>query len=441
MHTTHRSILRFWSPLAMTWLLMAAEGPIVAAIIARMPEPKINLASFGIAFAFALIFEAPVIMLMSATVALVKNPSSYLKMLNFTRVLNWVVLAINLLVLFTPTFQHVINLLDVPKQVETLTYNALLLLLPWPVAIGYRRFYQGILIKYKQTRKVAWGTFIRLVCMFSTCYSAYYLNNTPGVCAGAMALSAGVLSECIFVFFASRPIVNALMSYPKQEQEPDYVLSYPFILRFCYPLALTSFIGLAVQPLVTFFVGMCRSPLESLAVLPVINAFIFIFKCIGLSYQEVVIALIGDEFEGYTALRSFSYSLAGIFSFILILTVFTPLADLWFEVFFGLSPELYDFARIPLRIMSFVPALTIILCWQRAMAINTRNNILITYAVGIECGIIVLGMSVGAYFNWYTGAVIACTSLSLGRLAGCLFLANKKAQISHDYKSSAIQGT
>lgn len=439
MHTTHKSILRFWSPLAMTWLLMAAEGPIIAAIIARMAEPKINLASYGIAFAFALIFEAPVIMLMSATVALVKNPASYLKMLTFTRVLNWTVLAINLLVLFTPAFEHVISLLEVPRKVEALTYDALLLLLPWPIAIGYRRFYQGILIKYKQTRKVAWGTMIRLVFMFTSCYTAYYLNELPGVSAGAIALSAGVVSECIFVFFASRPIVRALMTYP-QDQAPDYVLSYPFILRFCYPLALTSFIGLAVQPFVTFFVGMCRSPLESLAVLPVINSFIFIFKCVGLSYQEVVIALIGENFEGYPALRSFSYSLAAIFTFILVFIVFTPIADFWFEVLSGLSPELSAFARTPLRIMTFVPALTIILCWQRAMAINTRNNILITYAVGIECSIIVLGMSIGVYFDWFPGAVIACASLSLGRLGSCLFLANQKARIAPRYDSSAIQG-
>ena len=423
----------------MTWLLMAAEGPIIAAIIARMAEPKINLASYGIAFAFALIFEAPVIMLMSATVALVKNPSSYLKMLSFTRVLNWVVLAINLCALYPPVFQKVIGLLDVPEQVEALTYDALLLLLPWPIAIGYRRFYQGLLIKYKQTRKVAWGTFIRLVCMFTSCYGAYYLNELPGVSAGALALSAGVVSECIFVFFASRPIVNALLSYPEQQQESGYVLSYPYILRFCYPLALTSFIGLAVQPFVTFFVGMCRSPLESLAVLPVINSFIFIFKCVGLSYQEVVIALIGERFEGYRALRSFSYSLAAVFTIVLIFTVFTPIADFWFEVFSGLSPELSSFARTPLRIMTLVPALTIILCWQRAMAINTKNNILITYAVGVECSIIVSGMLVAAYSDLFPGAVIACASLSLGRLGGCLFLANKKSKIAPKYQDAAIQ--
>jgi hypothetical protein len=32
------SILWFWLPLAATWLMMAAEGPYVAAIIARMPD-------------------------------------------------------------------------------------------------------------------------------------------------------------------------------------------------------------------------------------------------------------------------------------------------------------------------------------------------------------------------------------------------------------------
>lgn len=441
MHTTHKGIIRFWYPLAMTWLLMAAEGPIIAAIIARMSEPKLNLASYGIAFAFALIFEAPVIMLMSATVALVKSPASYLKMLNFTRILNMVVLGINLLALYPPFFAKLISILKLPEEVEILTYNALLLLLPWPVAIGYRRFYQGLLIKYKQTKKVAWGTVVRLICMFTTCYAAYYSGEFPGVGAGAMALSAGVISECLFVFIASRPVVNALLSYRSKDGKADeYVLSYPFILQFCYPLALTSFIGLAVQPLVTFFVGMCKSPLESLAVLPVISAFIFIFKCVGLSYQEVVIALIGERFEAYHALRKFSYSLAAIFTCILLVTVLTPLADLWFEVFSGLSPELTDFARTPLKIMAFVPALTIILCWQRAMAINTRNNILITYAVAVECSIIVVTMSLGAYLDWYHGAIVACTALSLGRLGGCLFLAYRKEKIFPDYKKSAVQG-
>ncbi len=59
-------IFKFWLPLAATWLMMSLEGPFIAAIIARLPEPKFNLAAYGVAFSFALIIEAPVIMIMSA---------------------------------------------------------------------------------------------------------------------------------------------------------------------------------------------------------------------------------------------------------------------------------------------------------------------------------------------------------------------------------------
>ena len=43
-------ITRFWSPLAATWVMMAAEGPLIAATIARLPDPKLNLAAHGVAF-------------------------------------------------------------------------------------------------------------------------------------------------------------------------------------------------------------------------------------------------------------------------------------------------------------------------------------------------------------------------------------------------------
>ena len=48
---SYRQIFFFWLPLASTWLMMAVEGPYLAAIIARLPDPTANLAAFGVAFA------------------------------------------------------------------------------------------------------------------------------------------------------------------------------------------------------------------------------------------------------------------------------------------------------------------------------------------------------------------------------------------------------
>ncbi|HCK34271.1 MAG TPA: hypothetical protein DHW20_03780, partial [Gemmatimonadetes bacterium] len=85
MRHTQRTIALFWAPLAATWVMMAAEGPFLAAMIARMPGPEFNLGAYGVAFALAILIEAPVIMLMSAATSLVKDRISYLKMRNFSR--------------------------------------------------------------------------------------------------------------------------------------------------------------------------------------------------------------------------------------------------------------------------------------------------------------------------------------------------------------------
>ena len=55
---TLKTVYRLWWPLALTWLMMAIEGPFLAAIIARMGESSTNLAAYGIAYAFGLITEA-----------------------------------------------------------------------------------------------------------------------------------------------------------------------------------------------------------------------------------------------------------------------------------------------------------------------------------------------------------------------------------------------
>ena len=98
---------------------------------------------------------------------------------------------------------------------------------------------------------------------------------------GALSLSAAVMMETI----VSRIMANDSVNKIKTSKDNSYEqLTYKKIFYFYYPLALTSRIGLGVQPLVTFFVGRSRMALESLAVLPVITSFVFIFRALGLSY-------------------------------------------------------------------------------------------------------------------------------------------------------------
>ena len=68
-------------------MMMAIEGPFLAAMIARLAEPVYNLAAHGVAFAVAIILEAPVIMMLGAATALVDGRVSFLRLRRFTAAL------------------------------------------------------------------------------------------------------------------------------------------------------------------------------------------------------------------------------------------------------------------------------------------------------------------------------------------------------------------
>ena len=81
---TQSRILRLWLPLEAAWLLMAVEGPYLAAILARLPDPVLNLGAFGVACGLAWLFESPIILIMSAATALVENRDSLRRLRAFT---------------------------------------------------------------------------------------------------------------------------------------------------------------------------------------------------------------------------------------------------------------------------------------------------------------------------------------------------------------------
>ncbi|MBS0011342.1 MAG: hypothetical protein KFF49_08020, partial [Bacteroidales bacterium] len=205
---SYKKIFLFWSPLALTWLMMAAEQPFLVSVIARLPDAKYNLAAFGIAFSFALIVEAPVIMLMSASTALVTDRDSYRKMKRFTDILNISVVLVQLILLIPPVFNFIVqDLMGVPENIAHLTYIALILLILWPPAIGYRRFYQGILIRNNLTRRVTYGTLIRLL-MISLAGFGLYLAGIEGAYVGAATLSIAVFAEAIASWLMARKTVR-----------------------------------------------------------------------------------------------------------------------------------------------------------------------------------------------------------------------------------------
>lgn len=416
---TYRRIFLFWGPLALTWLMMALEQPILIAFIARLGEAKVNLAAFGIAGSFAMIIEAPVIMLMSASTALVTGRHSYRKLRRFTDILNLGVTGIQLLVLIPPVFRFiVIDLMGVPEEVAGLAHIALLIFLPWAASIGYRRFYQGILIRNNLTRRVTYGTLVRLTVIV-TVGVILYSAGVKGAYVGAGAMSLAVFTEAI----ATRMMASgALKRILEKEDIENRSLGLRKISKFYYPLAITSLLSLGVHPFVTFFLGRSYMAVESLAVLPVVSSLVFIFRSLGLSYQEVNIALIGNQRQNYRPLRNYAVYMGAAVTVLITILAFTPLADLWFVNVSGLSQELADMSYLPLKIMILLPALTVLLNYQRSLLLINRTTGPISAATAIELISIIAILLVCTVFLNMTGVVAASIAFTVGKGISTLYL-------------------
>ena len=119
--TTSR-ILQTWWPLALGWLIMNVEMPVLSAFVARMFDPKHNLAAWGIVVSLAMILASPVMMMLSASTALSKDWASYCRVRRYMFVIAGGLTLLHGLMVFTPvSYTH----LDVYKrQAVTSSFDA-----------------------------------------------------------------------------------------------------------------------------------------------------------------------------------------------------------------------------------------------------------------------------------------------------------------------------
>ena len=415
------TIFRFWLPLAATWLMMAAEGPFVAALVARLPEPTFNLAAFGVALSLAFVAEAPIIMLLAATTALARDRESFRRLRRFSILMNGGVTAAMAFIVFPPVFEVLASrVLALPPEVAGRAQLAVALFLPWPAAIGFRRFQQGILIAAGRTRLVAYGTVVRLSTMAATGLALFLDGRLEGAVVGAGALSAGVVVEAAVSWAWARPDRNRLSL--RAPASPADVPSLADIQRFYWPLAVTPLMNMAAQPLVILFVGRGHLPIESLAVLPVVNTFGFLFRCPATAFQEVVIALGRGGAAALRSLRRFAVLLGGLSSLAMAAVVLTPAAGLWFAGVTGLDRELVPLARRAAAVLVLTPAAATVLVWMHARLVLLRTTRLVTVGTLVELAVLTATLFAGISFSRVPAAIVATTAILAGRSAGALFL-------------------
>jgi O-antigen/teichoic acid export membrane protein len=176
--------------------------------------------------------------------------------------------------------------------------------------------------------------------------------------------------------------------------------------------------------------GQARFSLESLAVLPVVNSLVFIFRSSGLSYQETALTMLGRGWFNYRVVRNFAILLSLGATAGLALIAWTPLATVWLQTVSGLTGELSDFALKPIRILTLMPMLSVMLSFQRSLLVARRNTGPITWASAIEVAGILAVLFVTIRLGDWIGATAAATAFMIGRLMSNTFLVGQTSRES-----------
>ena len=411
---SYRTIIKTWWPLAFSWILMSAELPALSAVMARLANPEINLAAYsGVIWPVALIIEAPIIMLLAASTALSKDWASYQKINKFMLISGAALTALHALVTFTPLYYLVVTkIMSVPEVIIEPGRVGLAIMLPWTWAIAYRRFNQGVLIRFGHSSAVGTGTMLRLAVAGIVLLLGYWYKGFAGVVVGATAQALAVTAEAIYTAVKVRPVIQ----YQLKPAPSAEVLTWKKFFAFYTPLALTSIITLMWQPLGSAAMSRMPRPIESLATWPALAGLVAILRSTGYAFNEVVVSLL-DKPGSLQPLRKATRFMIGSIGLIHLLLLVTPLAAFWFFNIGALEPNLAKLGWQSLWLALPLSALTVLQSWFQGAILVSHKTRAVSESVTIMLITLLTIYGIGVRLQSLPGLYFAIGGLMIANIA------------------------
>ena len=413
---TVRHMLSLWLPLAASIVMMVLEPSIINIGLGRTSDAELALAAYGVAFSLALLVEAPIIMLLDASVARSGDVEAFRLMRRFTLVLGVLVTAIGLVVSLTPLYGFVVErLMNIPADVAARARPTLQVLSFWSMPIAWRRAHQGVLIRAERTASITVATGVRLVSLAAALFTGLLLWPSRGALVAGLAMVFSVIVEALLITLATRPVLRADF-YESKAAEDGGRFAMRDLWRFYRPLAVTTILRQTTRPMLNAGIAAAEMARASLAAWPVAWGFSILIAGPAWSLQQLTTALASDE-ASYRRVRDFSLVLSAGFSLVLGVVAFTPLYGWVMEGVYNLSPSLQSLALPAVKLMVAYPLLMGAQSVLRGALIRGGCTGIVREAMTVN--VLVLGTTLagGVLLTSVTGALLAAAAVQSGTLA------------------------
>ena len=242
---------RFYTPLAATSLLLTATNPILAAALARSPDPVTALAGYSVAFAVCGVLYAPLLVVQQVAAARLLAAGSFSPVKRFAYLSGAVFSLIGALIAYTGAGDVVFaRLVGVGPEVLAEAVRAMQFLWPVPFLTAVRAAHQGRLVAGHRTLPIAVATGGRTGILAVVAFSL--LATGGGAWLGAAAFTAGLVLEMLWVMWSPTPDIQLEQADCEADKENVARFSAPLMLNvllwWATPLIINAVLARTADP-------------------------------------------------------------------------------------------------------------------------------------------------------------------------------------------------
>lgn len=213
----------------------------LSAFVARMFDPKHNLAAWGIVVSLAMILASPVMMMLSASTALSKDWASYCRVRRYM-----FVIAGGLTQAYSPDGLYAALRLGCHRCDGRTTGDRRIdpdgaddhVALVYP-ALAFRRLNYGVLIRFGHQSAITVGAIIRPSVEAVVVGILFSMGTLPGVALAAVSMSCGVIAEGSMLAGGSHRFCNLRCGSAPPVEQP--LTAGTFSLSHCHDFAAANY--------------------------------------------------------------------------------------------------------------------------------------------------------------------------------------------------------
>ena len=210
------TFIRYFLPLGVRELIMDCVRPVISAALARLPQPEVALAAYGVAIGLNQIVERPLFSFRHTAMALVRDAQSSALIRRFSIVTGWLVMALVLGLTWSPAIYWICRgVLGLgPDLLEPSVWTTRIVLLEVTLQPA-RAFYQGILLNGLRGWVLASSTVVRVTLAFLVGFIAGPRLPLSSWTIGGLAHLLAVIGETIVVNVRGKVAARHLYETPR----------------------------------------------------------------------------------------------------------------------------------------------------------------------------------------------------------------------------------